>query len=157
MRKLGLLIVGAFAILSLNGCAAMPKRGEYTASPPPQVISATEGKGAVVFLRESAFTGGGISYYIYEDGRKIGALKSGTWFIHQSDPGQHTYMAETEAKDIITLNVEDGKKYFVVGSVGMGVWAGRPQLKESTEAYALPLLKDLDYLTRTIGYIPQDN
>ena len=140
----------------LTGCATgMPKRGEFTVGEPAPAMAADSNNALVTFLRESAFTGGGISYYIYEDGVRIGALKSGTWFMYRAKPGKHTYHAETEAKDMITLTVVAGENYYIVGGIGMGVWAGRPQLKEASEPFAKSLLPGLKYITETIGLIPE--
>ncbi len=147
MKKLLILLV---CCAFLAGCGAMPKKGEFVEGGTPPVLQADGESALITFLRESAFVGGGVSYYIYEDGKVIGALKSGTWFLHKASPGQHTYMAETESKSIVSLTLEAGKNYYVLGGVTMGVLAGRPELKESTEQYAKPLLKDLDY----IKYVP---
>ena len=100
----------------------------------------------VYFLRESAFTGGGITYFIFEDDTKIGLLKSGSYFIHKATPGKHTYLAETESRAAVTLDIQPGQTYYIEGSIGMGFWAGRPQLTEITKPVADKLLPDLKYI-----------
>ena len=152
MRKSLQSLLILVTCLVLAGCAAMPKRGEFTKGGAAPSMAADDSYGLVTFLRESAFIGGGISYYIHEDGRKIGALRSGTWFMHRAVPGQHTYSAETEAKDFVTINVEAGKNYYVIGSISMGMMAGRPQLKEASEAYAKGLIPNLEYIQRNLSY-----
>lgn len=146
MKSLLKLMTLSLLIAILAGCAKMPVRGDYVKEAQAPTIVPDEHSGVVYFVRESAFTGGGISYFIFEDTTKIGLLKSGTYFIHKTTPGKHTYLAETESRSAVTLDVEAGKTYYVEGSVGLGFLAGRPQLTEITEAVARQLLPELDYV-----------
>lgn len=144
MQKI-LLIITIFAMVIITGCARMPLQGEYVKDTPPQIVQNSE-NGTVYFLRESAFGGGAISYFIFEDDTKIGVLKSGSYFIHQAKPGKHTYWAETEARASVTIDVAAGQTYYVEGSIGLGMWAGRPQLTEITRKVAEKFLPDLAYI-----------
>ena len=145
MKKLSLLCLLIAAVL-LAGCAKMPLREDYVKEATAPVVTPDETSGVVYFVRDSAFGGAGISYFIFEDTTKIGLLKSGTYFIHKTTPGKHTYYAETEARSSVTLDVEAGKTYYVEGSVGLGFLAGRPQLMEITEPVAKQYLPELEYI-----------
>lgn len=145
MKKISLLCLLIAAVL-LAGCAKMPLREDYVKEASAPVVTADENSGVVYFVRDSAFGGAGISYFIFEDTKKIGLLKSGTYFIHKTTPGKHTYLAETEARAAVTLDVEAGKTYYIEGNVGMGFWAGRPQLTEITEPVARQYLPELEYI-----------
>lgn len=144
MKKLFALLM-VWGMVVLCGCAKTPSRSEYTEMNVAPHIEADADSGIVYFLRESAFFGGGISYYIWEDTQKVGLLRSGSYFVHKATIGQHTYWAETESKAFVTLKVDAGKTYYVVGGVGMGMWAGRPTLEIVTEPVASGLLPDLKY------------
>ncbi|MDO5538274.1 MAG: DUF2846 domain-containing protein [Desulfovibrionaceae bacterium] len=130
----------------LAGCAAMPLRGDYVKEQTAPVIVPDAQSAVIYFVRESAFTGGGISYFVCEDTVRIGLLKSGTYFIYKTTPGKHTYHAETEARAAVTLDVEAGKTYYVEGGISIGMWAGQPRLAEVTEPVARQLIPDLDYV-----------
>lgn len=145
MKKAIILTFILSCLFALAACAKMPQRGDYVEDVPPQ-ITENENVGVIYFLRESAFTGGGMTYFIYEDDQKVGLLKSGSYFIHKSLPGKHTFWAETEARAAITLDIEAGKTYYIEGSIGLGFWAGRPELREITKPLADKLLPDLKYL-----------
>lgn len=145
MRKLICLLALTMAVALGAGCAKMPVRGDYMQDTPPQIVPDQE-SAVVYFLRESAFTGGGITYFIFEDDTKIGLLKSGSYFIHKATPGKHTYLAETESRAAVTLDIQPGQTYYIEGSIGMGFWAGRPQLTEITKPVADKLLPDLKYI-----------
>lgn len=144
MKKMFALLA-ILVVAVLCGCAKTPSRSEYTEMNAAPQIEADTDSGIVYFLRESAFFGGGISYYIWEDTQKIGLLRSGSYFAHKATVGQHTYWAETESKAFVTLTVDAGKIYYVVGSVGMGMLAGRPTLEIVTEPVAKALMPDLKY------------
>ena len=101
----------------------------------PAVVVA--GKGQVVFFRPSKMMGAAIGYKVREGETELGKLRNGTYFVIQVEPGKHDYTVHSEAKDVLTLEVDAGETYFVQGGVSMGVLAGRPNLSPSTaEAFA---------------------
>jgi len=97
-------------------------------APPP------EGKGQIVFFRDKKFTGGAISYIVRENEEELGKLSNGSYFVHVAEPGAHAYTVHSEAKDVMNLEVEPGETYYVVGSISMGVLAGRPNLSPADQA-----------------------
>lgn len=137
-----------FVLASLVGCAKMPTHYDYYKADTPPVIEPDETSSVVCFVREDAFVGSGISYFINEGEKRIGLLRSGSYFMTKTTPGDHTYWAETEAKTFITVNAKANTTMYVVGGVGMGMWAGRPILQAADEASAKHLIVDdeLEYL-----------
>jgi Protein of unknown function (DUF2846) len=97
-------------------------------APPP------EGMGQIVFFRESKFVGAAIGYKVREGETELGKLRNGTYFVHVTTPGAHTYTVHSEAKDNLNLEVEAGETYFVSSGLSMGVLAGRPNLSPSNQA-----------------------
>lgn len=100
--------------------------GSMIAPPPP-------GFGQVVFYRKPGLVGAAIFYKVREDTRAYGTLSNGKYFVVVAEPGPHTYVVHSEAKDELTLDVEAGETYFVEGTVTIGILAGRPNLTPSTE------------------------
>jgi hypothetical protein len=90
--------------------------------------------GTIVFFREKKFAGGGVRYKVREGDVELGRLSSGSYFVVQAAPGTHEYTVHSEAKDILTLEVEAGEIYYVLGGVTVGVLAGRPNLSPSDGA-----------------------
>lgn len=109
MNKLLSFSIVALLFLFSVGCAKMPLRGDYVEEKSPPQIQADEQSAAIVFFREWAFTGGGMSYFITEDTNNIGLLKAGSYFAYRAAPGKHTYSAETEARSSVTLDVQPGQ------------------------------------------------
>lgn len=102
------------------------------------------GKALVVFFRPSKFVGGAVGFKVREKEVELGKLRNGNYFSIEVEPGQHTYVVHSEAKDVTTIEAEAGETYFLSGSISMGVLAGRPNLSPSDAAAfeaVLPKLK----------------
>jgi hypothetical protein len=93
-----------------------------------------EGKALVVFFRPSKFAGAAIKYKVREGEVELGQLSSGRYFVAQVEPGTHTYVVHSEAKDVTNIETEAGETYFLLGSVSMGFMAGHPNLSPSDAA-----------------------
>lgn len=114
------------------------------AAPTSGLVGApADGMGQVVFFREKKFAGAAVKYKVREGETELGKLGSGTYFIASVAPGTHQYTVHSEAKDVLTLEVEAGETYYVLGSVTMGFMAGRPNLSPSDEAAFNGMAKDL--------------
>jgi len=150
MRRLILALV-AVCVALVAGCAIMPPGARYTYEAPP-AITPDASSGVIYFLRESAFVGGGGGYFIYENGKAIGLLASGTYFIHKSIPGSHIYTAGEDARSAITLDVHAGQTYYIISWVSTpGILGAAPlNLKEIPRPVAEKALPNLKYI-RMIG------
>ena len=92
------------------------------------------GKGQIVFFRPSKFTGAAIGFKVREGETELGKLRSGKYFVVNVEPGTHQYTVHSEAKDVLTMEVEAGETYYVQGMITMGFMAGRPNLSPSDQA-----------------------
>jgi hypothetical protein len=99
-----------------------------------ETAAANTGTGTVVFFREKKFAGAAIRYKVREGDVELGKLSSGSYFTVQMPAGKHELMVHSEAKDILSLEVEPGETYYIVGSVSMGLLAGHPNLSPSDQA-----------------------
>ncbi len=113
--------------------ADSPVAGETSAAS-NLVAAAPADKAQIVFFRPSKFTGGAIGFKVREGEQELGKLRSGNYFIHLAEPGTHEYTVHSEAKDVLTMELEEGETYFVQGTITMGVFAGRPNLSPSDES-----------------------
>jgi hypothetical protein len=140
----------AIAALLLVPLAAISQDKAPAATPASDATAA--GTGTVVFFRESKFVGGGMRYKVRENGIELCKLSNGSYCSVQVATGKHSYEVHSEAKDVLTLEVESGETYYVQGSLSVGVLAGHPNLapssKEAFEALKAKLKdntgKDLD-------------
>lgn len=92
------------------------------------------GKGRIVFFRPSKLLGSGIGFRIREGKTELGKLRNGKYFVADVEPGTHQYTVHSEAKDVLTLEIEDGETYYVQGTITMGILTGHPNLAPSNQA-----------------------
>ena len=141
---LSLLAVPAFAFAQ-DAAAPATTTAETTASTEvvavgnKLVASAPADKAQIVFFRESKFVGGAIGFKVREGDAELGKLRSGKYFVATVEPGKHEYNVHGETKDVLSIEVEAGETYYVLGSLGMGIVAGRPNLSPSDEATFLSM------------------
>ena len=105
--------------------------------------AATLARRVSAFLEWAKFTGAAVKYKVREGETELGKLGSGTYFVASVAPGTHQYTVHSEAKDVLTLEVEAGETYYVQGSITMGFMAGRPNLSPSDEAAFNAMADDL--------------
>ncbi|QNP41527.1 DUF2846 domain-containing protein [Lysobacter solisilvae (ex Woo and Kim 2020)] len=137
-----------FVLLAFSGVAAAQDAATAPATETVATTTATaapaatnskvgapqEGKGLIVFFRPSKFTGAAIGFKVREGETELGKLRSGKYFVANVEPGTHQYTVHSEAKDVLTMEVEAGETYYVQGTITMGFMAGRPNLSPSDQA-----------------------
>lgn len=97
--------------------------------PPPPA-----GKGQIVFYRTGSIMGAAMGCSVNENGQKISSLGAGRYFLLVTEPGRHEYTVKSEAKDVLALEVEADETQYAKCRIKMGIMAGRPDLRPSTEA-----------------------
>lgn len=102
--------------------------GPIAIPPPPP------GRGQVVFFRPRSPLRVGPWFNVRENGKLVGKLTNGVYFVQVTTPGMHTYTArlEPELKDHLTLEVDAGETYFVEGGLAGGLVIGAADLTPST-------------------------
>ena len=145
--RFGRLVVALGPVIIMAGCASMPAFDHFKAHESASEPTPDPGQSVVYFYREKKFAGSGVSYYVYDDNKIIGGLKSGTYFYYVTSPGTRTFCAETETKVCKTLRLEADKTYYVTGEVEMGMWVGRPDLAIASDLEGEATIPHLTYAT----------
>jgi hypothetical protein len=122
------------ALVALAILAPFAASSQETAATSVAATPSAASSGTVVFFREKKFAGGGVNYKVRENGVELCKLKSGTFCTVQVAAGKHEYVVHSEAKDVLTLEVEPGETYYVAGGISVGFLAGRPNLSPSGKA-----------------------
>lgn len=133
MRKSKFLVIalcGAtiIALTSANNVALAAPNTPATIATPPS------GKGQVIFYRTGGFIGAAISCNVREDGKLVGGLSGGKYFVSVFEPGKHVLTTKSEAKDTLNMEIESNETYYVRCTIGAGVMAGRPNLSPVDKA-----------------------
>jgi hypothetical protein len=128
MRLNRIALIGALAALAAPAHAATPEAGTSAVDKSaPEIAPPPAGMGQVVFYRSSAM-GALISCRVHEGAAVVNKLPPGKYFVHQTTPGVHEYSVKSEAKDTLRVAVEEGETQYARCAIGMGFFAGRPNL-----------------------------
>jgi len=135
---------------TLKSQGKAPKGAGKIAAPtevagPIAIDPPAKGMGQVVFFRKKSLLGTGQWFNVREEGKALGKLTNGAWFVQAEPPGSHTFTAKTEPefKDRLTLKVDPGETYFVEGVLTHGVVIGIADLTPSDRAAFNDAAKDL--------------
>lgn len=118
--------------LALGSSVAAPAWADQKA--PVQIPAPPAGKGQIVFYRSGTVIGAALGCAVNENGKKISSLGSGRYFILVTEPGRHEYTVKSEATDKLALEVEADETQYAMCRIKMGILAGRPDLRPSTQA-----------------------
>lgn len=146
MKKIVLsALVAAFLF---TGCAT-PMVANLTKHKGHYQSSGNLNKALVYIYREGSFVGSLRGLYIDADGRRVGALNSGTYFVYEADPGTVTISIEDRLGEnpSRTLNAEAGKRYYIKGGIKMGLWDADTVITSVTEEEGRGAVDQLVYAT----------
>ncbi|MEI9890139.1 MAG: hypothetical protein WDN45_05510 [Caulobacteraceae bacterium] len=91
-------------------------------SGPITLPAPARGQGQVVFFRKKSLLGTGQWFNVREDGKALGKLTNGAYFVQPATPGTHTFTAKTEPEfgDKLTLKIDAGGDLFRRGHTDQG-------------------------------------
>ena len=117
--------------LSLGACATVPMASSETAAQIKQIAPPAEGKSGIYIYRSNAVVGGGLKKDIWIDGKCVGESARGVVFYEEVEGDQeHVVATESEfSPNLLTLNTEQGKNYFVQQYIKMGAFVGGANLR----------------------------
>ena len=120
MRKKFLFLACLFF---LSGCAT-PMLASLQKHPGHYIPANDPNKGLIYIYRESAYIGTIRGIYVDINGKRAGALNSGTYFVYETGPGEIVISLENwlGKNPFRVINVESGKTYYVQGGIKMGLW-----------------------------------
>ena len=145
MKKIILVLVLAMVV---SGCATPMviglKKGEQHYVP-----SGDPNKGLLYLYREGEFFACARGIFVTANGKRIGGLNSGTYFVYEADPGDITISVENwlGTDPSRTINVKPGGKYYLKGSLKFGMWEPAPHIEIVIEQEGEAAVQSLVYAT----------
>ncbi|MGA2400608.1 MAG: DUF2846 domain-containing protein [Syntrophobacteraceae bacterium] len=143
----GRLCIVMLFVSFLSGCAtpmAVPLKdqGKYASVRDPN-------KGLIFIYRESSTAGLLRGIYIKANGKRVGALNSGTYFVYEANPGPVTFAAEDwiHGDRTRTIDIEAGKEYYIRGTLTMGVPDAEPHIEIVNDIEGKAAIEGLKYST----------
>ncbi|WP_282341466.1 DUF2846 domain-containing protein [Pseudomonas sp. PS02288] len=120
------LIVVATALLTLGGCASVPK-GDPAQDAALKTFQVAPDKSAIYVYRNESM-GAAVKMDVAIDGQAIGQTAAKTYLFKEVAPGKHTITSEAENTATLEVNTLAGKPTFVWQEVKMGVLSARSKL-----------------------------
>lgn len=122
------LLVAAFL---LTGCASVPMASVDHDT--QAKTFAVESDKANIYLFRNESMGAAVKMDVVLDGKPVGQTVAKTYMKFEVKPGQHTLISKAENDDVLNVNAEAGKNYFVWQEVKMGILYARSLLHLSDE------------------------
>jgi hypothetical protein len=122
--------------------ASLKEQGLYTSTHNPN-------KGLILIYRKTSMFAESIGISIKANGKRLGALDSGTYFVYEADPGPVTVAAEGWflGDRTCTIDVEPGKQYYIQGTLALGFPLAVPSLAIVNDIEGKEAIKGLKYST----------
>ncbi|HEY5290528.1 MAG TPA: hypothetical protein VIJ59_10910 [Caulobacteraceae bacterium] len=125
------LVLLTLAAAALSGSAVLANPSEKTvaqAKEPVQLPAPPAGKGQIVFYRKPMLSLIPFNWIVREQKTEICEMVAGTYCVAAADPGTHTYEVHSEVKNDLTLEVDAGETYYVIGGISMGLIVNHPNI-----------------------------
>lgn len=140
-----LLFLGLFFLV---GCAT-PMVASLDKHQSHYIPASNLNKGLICIYRESEFMGSLRGIYINADGKRIGALNSGTYFVYEADVGEIVISVENwlGKNPSRVIKVEAGKSYYLKAGIKMGGWDAVPYINIVAKEEGEGAIQELVYAT----------
>lgn len=135
LRFLFLLFVAVF-------CVSCAGKSSYM-RPTQNLLSPPEDKALVRIMRPSGF-GSAVNFNILDGEKVIGNSVAKSQFDYLAEPGKHLFIATAENKAFLEAELEEGKTYYILTQVKMGVWKARVGL--------IAVNKDSEFWNQVLEY-----
>ena len=104
---------------------------------------------AVLYVVRKSSMGAAIKFWMFDDTELLGVTRGKGYFVVQLTPGTHRLWAKAENFDVLDLEVEAGKTYYLQQKVKMGFGKARVGLQPLDESDGQKLIQKLAYVRLT--------
>jgi hypothetical protein len=119
------------AVSLLTGCASVPMASmEHDVQAKSFAVKPDKSN---IYLYRNESMGAAVKMDVVLDGKAIGQTVAKSYIKLEVSPGQHTLISKAETDDLLNINTEAGKNYFVWQEVKMGMLYARSLLHTKDE------------------------
>ncbi|WP_108445547.1 DUF2846 domain-containing protein [Halomonas denitrificans] len=145
MLKKSILVFIALAVLLLTGCASVPMESPGKSEKLKAFNSPSDGMAGLYIYREAG-VGAALKKDIWVNEECVGESAQEVFF-YKEVPGDERHSIATESEfspNVISLETEKGKNYFIKQYIKMGVFVGGANLKLVGEEEGRNAVSELD-------------
>lgn len=146
--RLAYLALVVVLVFSICGCATPAILGLKKGSK-QYVPSGDPNKSCIYMYREGNYVGCLRGIFVTANGKRIGGLNSGSYFVYETEPGEIRISVENwlGKNPAVNVNVEAGKKYYLRGSLRMDILDCAPYIERVYEEEGEEAVRSLTYAT----------
>jgi hypothetical protein len=129
--------------MCLSGCATatLAPSDSYNLTPYRGIPEPSQGKAVVCYYRIWRFGGGGATFYVFQDNKIVGVAHRGTYFCHETLPGEYSYYVEwgnigDKTRTSTIIRPEANRQYFISFDV----------MKEVSKSLAIKEMEGMEYV-----------
>lgn len=152
--KCQLYVILILVLLStITGCVGtLAKNHSYQITHNRGVPEPSSDNAIVCVYRIWRFANGGATFYVFKDGEIVGVSYRGSYFCHETSPGEYSYYIEwggfnEKVTTSVMIRAKANKQSFI------SFLADVAEMREVSKSLALKEMKGLDYAE----YFPSEN
>jgi len=149
-------VILLFVLVStITGCVGtLAKSNSYQITHNRGIPKPSNGNAVVCVYRIWRFANGGATFYIFKDDKIVGVSHRGTYFCHETSPGEYSYYVEwggvnEKITTSIMIRAKVNKQYFI------SFLADAAEMREVSKSLAQKEMKDLEYTEYLPPIIPK--
>lgn len=131
-------------ILSMGCTGSLAPGNSYTLTPNRGIPEPSTDNSIVCVYRIWRFASGGATLYVFKDGEVVGVSHRGSYFCHETPPGEYSYYVEwggvfEKVTTSTIIHAESNRQHFI------SFLADVPDMKEVSKILALKEIQNLKY------------
>lgn len=131
MKKLFAVLGLGIVFALMTGCASVPM-ANVQQDAAAKTFKHTEGKANLYVYRNESL-GAALKLPVIVDGKVVGDTAANTFMLLTLEPGKHTVLSKSK-DDVLELDLQAGKNYFVWQEIKMGAFSGGTKLQQVSDA-----------------------
>lgn len=147
-RPVLMLLCLTIVIMFASGCAT-PMAIGLNRSEQRYIPSGDPNKALIYVYREREFMGCARGIFVTANGKRVGGLNNGTYFVYETDPGEVVMSVENWLGDDPSrkINAKAGERYYLKGLLKMGFWDFAPSINIVAKEEGEGAIQELTYAT----------
>lgn len=140
------IALASISLLVIMGCAGtLVPSDAYQISLYRGIPEPSKGNAVVCVYRIWRFKNGGATLYVFKDGKIVGVSHRGSYFCHETPPGEYSYYVEwggffEKVTTSTIIRAEVNRQHF------LSFLADIPDMREVSKTLALKEMQDLEYI-----------
>jgi len=155
IRRILVALLSISLLLTMGCAGTLAPSNSFQLTPNRGVPEPSTGNAMVCVYRIWHFKSGGATLYVFKDGNIVGVSHRGSYFCHETPPGEYSYYVEwggffEKVRTSAIIRAEANRQHFI------SFLADVPDMKEVSKTLALKEIQGLEYAEYSQRALPGD-